>query len=311
MPDLSIIVVNRDTRELLASCLATAYDAASAAGIDAEFIVVDNGSSDGSIELIARDHPAVLLLCNRTNRGFAVANNQALAKATAPFALLLNSDAFITAIALRESLAVLRRQDHIGIVGVRIINHDGTLQAAHGTFPSLRDDIAVSLGLDRLADRPAIEAECCGAIDWVHGACLFVRLAAVTEIGGLDERFFMYSEEVDWCRRFRRGGWLVWYLGTTPVVHLGGASHHSDLARRVALYRGRLGLRRRWSGAGASTILWCCMLAGLTGRACGRLILQTLSNRRIGRQTARGDWALAQAVARMDPHARWAVIRQA
>lgn len=305
MPDLSVIIVSHNTRALLARCLASLEAAAAAAALATEIIVVDNASSDGSVELLARHFPRARVLANRANLGFAAANNRGLAEVHAGVALLLNSDAFVTAGALRGALDTLRTTPRAGLVGLRIVNEDGSAQAADGRFPTLWADIRTSAGLDRRPRRDGPAATGVRPTDWVHGACMFVRTAAVRQVGPLDERFFMYSEEVDWCRRFRAAGWEVWYRGDLAVVHLGGASHTDDLRRRAALYRGRLGLRRRLGGPLASLILWCCMIASLGARTLGKAAARTLLRRRLGRQSAAGDWDLARAVMRMDPLARW------
>jgi GT2 family glycosyltransferase len=309
MPDLSVIIVSHNTRSLLQRCLDYLLAAGAAARLDVQTIVVDNASTDGSRDLLAARYPAVEVIASATNQGFAAANNRGLAAAQAPVALLLNSDAFVTAQVLRRACDLLREAPDIGLVGVRLVNADGSLQAAWETFPTLTTDIGASLGLDQLRARHCREPLRTGPADWVQGACMFVRMAAVAGVGGLDETFFMYSEEVDWCRRFWARGWQVWYLGEVAVVHLGSASsHNSNLRRRHNLYRSRLGLRRRFSGPAASGVLWGCMLAGLTLRAAGRAALRLLARRQFGRQAAGDDWALARAVARMDPLARWAVF---
>jgi GT2 family glycosyltransferase len=137
---------------------------------------------------------------------------------------------------------------------------------------------------------------------------MFVRIAALDDVGLLDTRFFMYSEEVEWCRRFWERGWQVWYLPEAVVTHIGGASSVGlDLRRRSALYRGRLGLRRRMAGPAASAVLWLSMVLGLAGRVVARAIARMLTRRSFGRQTPRADWELLLAIARMDPLARWAV----
>jgi GT2 family glycosyltransferase len=306
MPDLSAIIVSFNTREVLGRCLATLTNAAAAAALSVEIIVVDNASTDGSAEMVAAHYPSARLIRNSYNRGFAAANNQGLVHAAAPISLLLNSDAFISAATLRAGLNLLRTAPEVGLIGVRIDNPDGTLQAAYGTFPTLWADICYSLGADRLAHGRQLAATRTGPVDWVHGACMFARAAALREVGPLDERFFMYSEEVDWCWSFWAAGWEVWYLGEVAVSHLGGASHTSDLHRRAALYRGRLGLRRRFGGPAASAILWAAILVGLGARTAGRGLVEGLFRQRFGRQTPRGDWLLAREVARMDPLARWA-----
>jgi GT2 family glycosyltransferase len=305
VPELSVIIVSYNTREILARCLRELMIAAT--GLDVEIIVVDNGSTDGSVERLAT-WPNVTLIANHDNVGFAAANNQGLAAARAPFALLLNSDAFIGAATLASGLAILREQPSVGLAGVRLLNVDGTLQAQHGTFPSLWHDIRVSAGLDQLAAAHSFAPVTPGPVDWVQGACMFVRKAAVHDVGPLDTRFFMYSEEVEWCRRFWEHDWQVWYVPTAAVTHIGGASSTGlDLRRRAALYRGRLGLRRRMNGPQASALLWCCMLSSLLARIATRTLARMVTRHDVGRQTPRSDWELLRLIARMDPFASWAV----
>jgi GT2 family glycosyltransferase len=307
MPDLSVIILSYNTRDLLERCLACLFAAARAASIRVDVIVVDNGSTDGSVEFVSRHVPPVVLIQNAANVGFATANNQGLAAVKAPVALLLNSDAFVTSVVLDRAMDLLVTSPEVGMVGVRLDNPDGTIQAEFGTFPSLIDDVVVSLGLDRLRQRRTVSPAAAMPVDWVQGACMFVRMTAVHDAGPLDTRFFMYSEEVDWCRRFWNAGWAVWYLADVSVMHLGSASsRNDDLLRRRALYQSRLGLRRRLSGPLPAVVLWSCMLTGLCLRAMGRFGVQVTLRRSIGRHAASADWALMRAVLRMDPLARWA-----
>jgi GT2 family glycosyltransferase len=137
---------------------------------------------------------------------------------------------------------------------------------------------------------------------------MFVRMAAYREVGGLDMRFFMYSEEIEWCWRCRNAGWQVWIEPRATVVHLGGASSaRDDLRRRSALYRSRVGLRRRMSGPAASLLLWCGMTVGLASRIAVRAVVSAIARRSFGKQSARSDWLLLRDIARSDPLARWAV----
>ena len=226
--------------------------------------------------------------------------------ATAPVILLLNSDAFVTPETLRAGLALMRDQPAAGVAGVQILNPDGSIQAESGRFPSLWGDICTSLGMDQFGQGARRAPESAAPVDWVHGACMFVRRRALESVGGLDPRFFMYSEEVDWCRLFWGVGWEVWYLPEVHVVHIGGASSRSnDLSRRVALYRSRLGLRRRLDGPHASALLWLAMLAGLAVRIVSRPVLEFLLRRKLGRQSPRSDLQLLRAIARMDPLSRF------
>lgn len=305
MPDLSVVIASYNTRDLLARCISELRAAAD--GLALELIIVDNASTDGSREFLAEQAQAgqLRVIQNERNLGFAGANNQGLRSATAPVILLLNSDAFVTAATLRLALKTIHCNPYVGVVGVRILNPDGSIQAESGTFPTLWQDIRVSVGLDQLDRKPARAPEVAWPVDWVHGACLFVRKAAYEAVGGLDERFFMYSEEVDWCHRFWAADWQVWYVPEATAVHLGGASSRSnDLGRRAALYESRLGLRRHIAGPHSSLLLWLAMLAGMTGRVAVRPLLQVLTRRRVGYQSAETDLQLLRAIARMDPLAR-------
>lgn len=304
MPDLSVIVVSWNTRDLLLRCLETLRAAAGSSAL--ETIVVDNGSTDGSLEAL-RSLPDVRLIANAENVGFAAANNQGLAIASAPVALLLNSDAFVNGETLSRAVQVFAEQPRAGIVGVTVLNDDGSVQAAEGVFPTLGSDLAASIGLDQLA-RSGRRAPSIAAVDWVHGACLFVRMDAYRMVGGLDTRFFMYSEEVEWCWRMWHSGAEVWIEPAATVIHLGGASSaRNDVRRRSALYRSRIGLRRRMSGRRSGVCLWLGMLAGLSGRVVVRGTLGLVTRRQIGRQSAAADWALLCDIARSDPLARWSV----
>jgi len=307
MPDLCVIIVSYNTRLLLMRCLASLTEASAQAGLATEVIVVDNGSVDGSGAAVGTAFPAVRVITSQVNLGFAGANNLAFPRSVAPVTLLLNSDAFIDAEALRRATQLLRTAPEVGVVGMRIVNLDGTFQAAYGRFPTFWDDLCISLGLDRVLPFRQVVAARIGPVDWVHGACMFVRTSALAQVGALDERFFMYSEEVDWCRRFWSFGWEVWYLGDVTVTHVGGASRETDLRRRTALYRGRLGLRRRFSGPFASLFLWLGIILGLVARIFMRAFVGAVLHRRLGRQSPQSDWALAREIARMDPLARWAV----
>lgn len=295
-PDLSVIILSYNTLDLLRSCLAALRD--SAGQLNIEIIVVDNGSTDGSIAFLNSQPDDLTLITNAHNTGFAAANNQAMAIAHADTLLLLNSDAFITAKALQAGLQTLRTQPQVGLVGLRLLNPDGSLQAESGRFGSLWDDITTSLGFDRLRPRTRLLTNA-GPADWVQGACMFVRRTALANVGGLDTSYFMYSEEVDWCRRFWRHGWQVWYLPETPIVHVGGGSaQRDDLGRRAALYRSRILARRRWDGWLAGLLLWAAVMAGLAGRIVVRACLSLLLRRPVGRQSPASDWQLLRQLSR-------------
>ncbi len=246
MVDLSVIIVNWNTCDLLAGCLRSVYE--TAGRIHLEVIVVDNGSTDGSVEMVCREFPQVKLMLNANNVGFARANNQALARSRGRYVLLLNSDTRLLPGALEESLRHMEEHPRAGLVGVRLLNGDGSFQASYTPFPTLGREFLILSGLGRLLIRPSFPSQ--GPCErqgarrikgYVEGAYMMARREAIEEVGGLDERIFMYAEDVDWCYRFHRAGWEVWYLPQVTVIHYGGQSTRKRRGRMEAeLYRSRV-----------------------------------------------------------------------
>lgn len=300
MPELSVIILSFNTRQLLMSCIEHVERATS--GRDVEIIVVDNGSTDGSIDQLKQLGDRVRLVLAGKNLGFAGGNNLGIRHASGEYLILLNSDAFINQEMVDRALDLMVTTPRAGICGVRIDNPDGSVQAGPSAFPTLWSDIAVSLGLDQFARCNGVKCGNARRVDWVHGACLIARRTAVEQFGGLDTSFFMYSEEVEWCHRCWERGWQVWYLPDVSVIHLGGASSSAnDLARRADLYRSRLKFRRQLGGRLSVAVLWVSMLAGLAARMIARSALQLIARRQVGRQTPRSDWRLLVALASAGP----------
>lgn len=303
MPDLSIVIVSYNTRDVLRRCLIDLFTACT--HVKCQVIVVDNGSTDGTLSILRDEFNQVELVANTSNTGFAAANNQGMALATSDYLLLVNSDAFMTTEAIAAGIRLLDNNPEVGMAGVQLANEDGTFQAGSAPFPSLWDDMLTSTGLNQFVRRRTSDQTAAGPVDWVQGACMFVRRSALEDVGGLDERFFMYSEEVDWCWRFWREGWEVWQIPEISIIHLGGASSLSnDTGRRTALYRSRLGLRRRLGGPAAACVLWLVMIAGLSARVTLRSMSTTLLRRNVGRNSPRADAQLLLAMLRSDPLAR-------
>jgi GT2 family glycosyltransferase/peptidoglycan/xylan/chitin deacetylase (PgdA/CDA1 family) len=223
-PDLSVIVVTHNGRGKAMDTLASAQ--AAQGWIDAEWFVVDSGSTDGTADAIERSFPTVRVL-RRENRGFAAANNVALELARGRYVLLLNPDVEFTRGNLGELVAAMDARPETGIAGVVQTNPDGTLQASIRRFPSVPRSFGEALfsnhwpfglGLqEQVAPGPRYERA--GDADWMSGAFLIARASAIAEVGPLDERFFLYSEETDWCYRFRQAGWGVEHLPVATVVH--------------------------------------------------------------------------------------------
>ncbi len=306
MHDLSVVIVSFNTRDLLAVCLD--HLIASLPEFDTQVIVVDNGSSDGSPDLVRECYPSVNLIESHQNLGFAGANNRGIRAADAPFVLLLNSDAFINSDAISSALRVLANQPDVGMVGVKILNPDGSVQANDGKFPNFWTDVAVSLGINRIrVSRRRQDVQAIRNAEWVHGACLFARSAAIAQTGMLDESFFMYSEEVEWCFRFWQHGWRVVFCGEASVIHLGGSSSsNNDLGRRFWLYRSRLGLRRRMAGRLSSALLWALVVIGFGLRIPAQFAIRLFSVRSNHSHGPQDDWQLLRQILKMDPLSNWA-----
>lgn len=238
---ISICIVSYNTRALLAQCLRACANAQ-----PHEIIVADNASRDGTPALLAEQFPQVVTILNPENIGYTRALNQCLARARGDFLLLLNPDAVLQHNALSELRDALEKNSGWGAAGARLENLDGTLQRTGNRFPTRIFLLYEALGLNarfpnQRVRRKNIYAEWDRAtpreVDALSGACLLVRRVVLEQIGLLDERFVMYYEEVDWCRRMRASGWRVGYVPAARVTHFEQASAlQLSRAQRNALY---------------------------------------------------------------------------
>jgi len=226
--ELSIIIVNWNTRELLAQCLASIY--AHPPSCDFEIWVVDNASSDGSAQMVRVRFPNARLIENCENVGFARANNQAIQESTGRYVLLLNSDTLVCGNALMVLVEFMQRHPNFGIAGAKLMNPDGSFQSSYASFPTWFSELVNVAGLSRWVDgshirssKPADSTQP-HSVDWVSGACLLALRKAIEEVGLLDEEYFMYGEEMDWCYRMKQRGWRVSHLPEAQVIHLVGQS---------------------------------------------------------------------------------------
>lgn len=224
---LSIVIVNWNTRDLLRQCLTSIY--ADPPVFDFDVYLVDNASTDGSAAMVQEQFSQVRLLTNAANVGFARANNQAIRLSTADYVLLLNSDTVVKPGALMALTHFMETHPQAGIAGARLVNPDGSLQLSCSPFPCLWRELFRLLhippirpdgyypmaGWDQAAPR---------SVDVVLGACMFLRKAALDRIGLMDEDFFMYSEEVDLCYRFKDSGWNIFWVPQAEILHYGGQS---------------------------------------------------------------------------------------
>jgi len=263
MPELSVIIVNYNTRQLLRTCLAELTRRISA--LDASVVVVDNGSSDGSADMMRREFPDVRLITSEVNLGFARANNEAIEATNSRSLLLLNTDAFLGDGALEEMRRVMQSDEQIAVVGPRIQDGNGLLLASAHRFESVGKLAATALGIHKVIPRSFVswaarflgrtgelhrlnyEADVPVDVDWVSGACMLVSRSAIANVGLMDERYFMYMEDEDWCRRFRDASYRVVYAPSARVTHLVGRSSESSLRAAWAYRDSRLRYHRRYT----------------------------------------------------------------
>lgn len=231
VPDVSIVIVSFNTRNVLRECLESIERESS--GLDVEVWVVDNNSSDGSPDMIEKEYPSVHLIRSQTNLGFGAANNAAFASARGRYIVLLNSDAFFCPDSLRLAVKHMDEHPQAGLGGARLVGRDYSWQPSARMFPSILTDAFVYLGLasrypksrlfgsfDRTWADPSVASE----VDWAVGAFSIIRSEALTKAGVFDPAFFLYSEEVDLCKRIKEAGYQIWYWPDIVVIHIGGES---------------------------------------------------------------------------------------
>ena len=261
--DLSIIIVNWNVRDLLDKCLASLFRAELAIGTGdgrlphAEIIVVDSASADGSVEMLREKYPAVHLLAQDENVGFTRGNNIGLNTASGEYILLLNPDTEVRPDSLPILLRFLAAHPSVGIVGPHTLNSDGSHQSTRRRFPTLWTGIFESTWLRSWAP-PAIERHFrmldtadgdIVEVDWVQGSALLMRRALYQDIGGLDEGYVMYAEELDYCRRAKTAGWRVYYHGGAVITHHGGKSSEQAAApKQIHFHTSKLRYFRKHHG---------------------------------------------------------------
>jgi N-acetylglucosaminyl-diphospho-decaprenol L-rhamnosyltransferase len=275
--DLVVSIVSYRTPDLLASCLRALDDQRD--GLELQVSVVDNASGDGSAELVARRFPWVHLVRNTRNVGFGAAHNQTLRQAatSARYMLVLNADAAPCPGTLRTLVTFLDAHPEVAVVGPRLRYPDGRTQSSRRRFPSPLTLFLESTQAQRfwpdndvlrryyVSDRSDDQTQ---DVDWLVGACLCVRGEAARQVGLFDERFFLYSEELDWCRRFRGAGWRVVYHPNAEVVHLEGASTRLDLAARDRYFQvSKLRYAQTWHGWPTATALRTYLVLEYLARA--------------------------------------------
>lgn len=233
--ELSVIIVNYNTKDLLKKCLQSVFD--SDTSFEYEVWVSDNGSTDGSVEIIKQDFPQAKLIENHANLGFAKGNNAAIKRAVGKYILLLNSDTEISSNTLEISVKYLNRHPEAGVMGGKVLLPNGELdQACRRKFPNPKNAFLRLFGLKKFSDynfNSPIDQEI--EVDCVMGAYLLIRKSVVDEIGLLDEEFFMYGEDLDWCWRVKERGYKVIYYPGAVIKHFKYGSAQSIPFRTIRL----------------------------------------------------------------------------
>jgi GT2 family glycosyltransferase len=227
--DVSIIVVAWNVRQLVYDCLKSVYD--QTRGISFEVIYVDNGSVDGSTEMVRREFPQAKIIQNADNKGFIRANNQAIEIAQGRYVLLLNSDTIVLDNAIAKVLAFADQHPKAGAVGCRVLSPNGELQQNCFQFYSTLNMLFDALFLSRLFPNNRFfgrkfyggwNYDSVREVDVVIGCFSLVRMEAIKQVGMMDETFFVYGDDIDWCYRFVKAGWKVLFTPVGQIIHYGG-----------------------------------------------------------------------------------------
>ena len=275
---LSIVIVNYNTRKLLRSCLASIYAGANGRPFDVR--VVDNNSRDDSVGMVRSEFPKVKVTENKSNVGFSKANNAVIAQTDADYILLLNPDTLVLGDAIDRVVKYLEGHPEVGICGCKVLNTDRTLQlACRRSIPTPKVAFFRLSGLSKLfPNSKAIarynltyeDPETTHEVDAVSGAFLMIRRQAIEDIGLLDERFFMYGEELDWCLRAKRAGWAVVYHPEAEIIHYKGESTKYN-SRKAALefYRAMYLFHKKHFAKNYSPVTNLFIYTGIFLRALG------------------------------------------
>ena len=330
-PDVSVIVVTWNARDHIDPCL-DAVLGDGGAGVDLELIVVDNDSSDGTVEHVRARYPSVRIVETGRNGGMAAGNNAGMAVASGRSFLLLNSDAYLHAGALRTLLDRLDAEPAgtVAAVAPRLQNVDGSLQRSIRGFPTVWRYATEFLYLRRVAPRSracnafygaGVDVDRPQRVEWVTGACLLVPRDAVDAVGVMDEAYFMYGEEVDWLHRMREAGRGVCWEPRAVATHVGGGSAGSSwgaLYQRQLANHVRFMSRREGVRAGRRTralLRWSLVARAVAWRVAG--IVVPGDGRRARRERAAAFAAGARTIAAIDPAAtaepvipRWDAVQR-
>ena len=301
MIDLSIVILNWNVCDLLERCLASLRSDR----FTLEIIVVDNASHDGSVTMVQTKYPQVTLIANTQNRGFTGGNNQGIAAAHGRYIMVLNPDTEVIGTALDRLVAYLDEHPAVGAIGPQLLNPDRSVQSSRRRFPTLATAFFESTWLQGLAPRRLlthyymddVPATTPHAVDWLNGACTVFRREVLDRVGVYDaQNFFMYSEELDLCRRVKEAGWQIVYLPEAQIIHyVGKSSEQVVAARHIYFQTSKVHYFRKWHGSFQANIL--------------RLFLLSQYAWQIGLESLKGTLGSKRDLRKQRVKVYWQVIR--
>ena len=246
--DLSIIIVNWNTKKLLLDCLASVYE--TIIRISMEVWLVDNASTDGSVEAVRRFYPDAQIIRNPRNLGFAAANNRALKQMCGRYAVLLNTDTVLTKGAIETIHDFMEKTPDSGMACGQLLNPDGSKQNSIANFPGLSsllfNETLLRIIFPRRYPSKRKEYKIPIEVDSCIGACLIVRKKTMDHVGLLDEDYFFFFEETDWARRIKQAGWKIYFVPTARIIHFQGRSVGHNIRSRILFYRSRYIYFKKW-----------------------------------------------------------------
>ena len=284
---VSAVIVNWNTCDILLKCLESLFCHSGRQLL--EIIVVDNGSSDDSVCMVRLHYPQVQIIPLDRNVGFASANNVGIRRAGGEYICLVNSDVELICDAVGDLVRYMERVGSIGLAAPRLLNPDLTVQQGCWRFPTLARAFCTAVGLNSifvsrgLVSRTIDLTGICqpAPVDVACGAFLLVRRQALQEVGPLDETFFFYGEDIDWCKRFWNAGWQVMYVPNTKVVHFGGQSSTGSTTKfDVQLVRTRFQYWRKYYPRTLWPALWCAQVIHHLVRIIGFFLRGVASQRK-------------------------------
>lgn len=246
--DISVVIVNWNTKALLLECLKSVFE--TIRDISFEVWLVDNASSDGSVQAVRNSYPSVLVLRNDRNLGFAAANNLAFKEMRGHYAVLLNTDTVLTEGATKKLHDFMESNSQAGLACGQLFNSDGSKQNSMANFPSLLslllNETILRILFPKRFPSKREEYRAPLEIDSCIGACMIARKKAMEEVGLLDERFFFFLEETDWALRMKRAGWKIYFVPEAHIYHHQGQSVGHGVSSRKIFYTSRYAYFRKW-----------------------------------------------------------------